>query len=102
MTHQGYPSNVVPVFPVFWLVPHPKGGRLPRDSVSLPCHDSVYNSQTKKNKNNLLSKEEGTHPVLQCAAVRTQYLCTRDPTQKCWPFEVCKDTIYLTECSDGA
>lgn len=60
----------------------------------------IYKQQ--KNENKLGSKEGGTHPVLQCAAVRTQYLCTRDPTQKCWPFGVCKDTIYLTACGDAA
>lgn len=38
-----------------------------------------------------------SYPMLQCAAVSTQYLWTNDPPQKCWPLVLCKDTMYLME-----
>lgn len=49
------------------------------------------------------SKEEKlAHPILQCAAVITQYLFIKDPPQKCLRSVVCIDTMYLIECGTGA
>lgn len=45
----------------------------------------------------LITTNELSYPMLQCAAVSTQYLWTNDPPQKCWPLVLCRDTMYLME-----
>lgn len=52
---------------------------------------------TARSINKKLTTIEHSYPMLQCAAVSTQYLWTNDPPQKCWPLVLCSDTMYLME-----
>lgn len=42
-----------------------------------------------------------SYPILQCAAVSTQYLLIKVPPHKCWPVALWMDTMYLIEYGVG-
>ncbi len=83
---------------LLWLSTHPR--TWPQCLLSY-CTSCNSDKQPVRQIIYLKKRWKITHPILQWAAVSTQDLWTRDPPQKCWPFELCNDTMYLIEFGAG-
>lgn len=83
---------------LLWLSTHP---RTWPSGLLVFCISCKSHKQPVRQRMCLKKRWKITHPILQWAAVSTQYLWTRDPPQKCCPFEVCNDTMYLIEFGEG-